>query len=710
VDSTPPGITAQWTETYIYSGKETNIYANISEENINTVWASFNFSTPNVTLRNSSTTVFNATFTAPRVGNYKFKIYANDSVGNLNNTMDWTEFSTTKPVALNQTQTLPSTALPYQTIRMTSELNATDSLREVHAYLYVPSGFSFLSNYSQNSSMGNFTTNQTKTAEWFLSTPITESTYNLNVTFTDGYSNQWNTSNSAIQITSSVGGGTTTIYDLSISGYPEVETTNNYYVEAYFKTNGSYSNSDSIFLTLVDAAGSTIVGPVSMTSKSTGIYNYSYTVGASVVEGQWKTMINATKNSQNYSDIQFWKVVGGPFDVRSITVVDSKVSSMNISVVTENTGGANKDLTLAWNLTREDTSALLDSGSDTFMVSSHSEKLWSVNPSTSYVGNVKITFLGTYSGTEKAGAYKTFATTSGVEYCGDGTCNNGENCSTCSSDCGSCSTTTGTGGGGGGGISKKLPEINFTKYESEILLTKNIEKNVSLKITNIGKAKMTEVSLELEGIDSKYYKIYPAKVDSIAVGESAEFGILFLIQDFVGEQNFNYLIKSKEITGKQIAKINVLQVKDYFVEELKKIRARIEILKIYTNNSNKINECENLTKILETEIEKEEFINAKNDLDKIDVCLKKIEGEINLSPEIKMEIPSNTFWIITWTLIGVLIILLFLIGYLIYRKLGVMGFLKESQEKYKNIKPEQIKKKTFDEKLKEIEDKLKETN
>lgn len=37
-----------------------------------------------------------------------------------------------------------------------------------------------------------------------------------------------------------------------------------------------------------------------------------------------------------------------------------------------------------------------------------------------------------------------------VLYCGDGTCNNGENCSTCSADCGACPPSGGGGGGGGG--------------------------------------------------------------------------------------------------------------------------------------------------------------------------------------------------------------------------------------------------------------------
>ena len=39
------------------------------------------------------------------------------------------------------------------------------------------------------------------------------------------------------------------------------------------------------------------------------------------------------------------------------------------------------------------------------------------------------------------------------EYCGDGTCNNGETCSSCASDCGACPVTPSPGGGSSGGAS-----------------------------------------------------------------------------------------------------------------------------------------------------------------------------------------------------------------------------------------------------------------
>ena len=49
-------------------------------------------------------------------------------------------------------------------------------------------------------------------------------------------------------------------------------------------------------------------------------------------------------------------------------------------------------------------------------------------------------------------------------YCGDGNCNNGESCSTCSSDCKSCpaGSPDSGGGGGGGGIKKQTQECDYS--------------------------------------------------------------------------------------------------------------------------------------------------------------------------------------------------------------------------------------------------------
>ena len=76
-------------------------------------------------------------------------------------------------------------------------------------------------------------------------------------------------------------------------------------------------------------------------------------------------------------------------------------------------------------------------------------------------------------------------------FCGDGTCNNDETCSTCSNDCGICPTTSSGGGGGGGSsggggggsstssTSKNDGGIVLLEQEEEIEEDKQVEENFS---------------------------------------------------------------------------------------------------------------------------------------------------------------------------------------------------------------------------------------
>jgi len=709
-DTTPPNITAQWIDSDIYSSKQIQIHANVSDPNINTVWVSIN-TTPqtNLTMTNTSATEYNITWMGIEAGNYQFKTWANDTIGNTNNSMSWQTFSITKPNATTQNEIAPSTALPYHTIKITTQLNATDSLRDVYAYLNVPDGFTFLSNYSQNTLLGNFTTNQTKTATWFVSVPITESTYTLNTTYTDYYSNIWNSSNFQIQVTSGIGG-----YILSVSGYPEVETSEIYYIEADFEQTGSYIDPDSISILIYDATGSLTVGPASMTKESTGIYNYSYTVGASATEGQWESIINATKSSTSYYANEFWKVVGGPFDVRTITIINSDISSLNISVITENTGGANKDLTLTWNLTRIDNNALLDSGSDTFMVPSNSQRIWAISPSTTYVGQVKITFIGYYSNTEKAGAYKTFSTTSGGAYCGDGICNNGESCSTCSQDCGTCPTEGGGGGGGGEAITPVIPEkgADFKIIsDDEIYLAKNIEKTVFLEIENTGNQILNNIVLDLGTLNKDFFIIKPIKINTLEIGEKKRFEINFLVSDFIGEYDFKFRIKSDELTKEKNSKIIVTSLEEFLEKEINRLKKRAKEIREKTNDKdilNKLNNCEEIILELESNVKKEEFINAKDNIKNADDCLNDVDDKIQKeAPIAKMEF--SWLWIITILLLILVVIALGFIIYVLYKKIGVIDFLRKKQEStpQKSKSSRELKKEEFNKRIQNIEDKLK---
>jgi len=681
-DNIAPNITAQWMEdSEIYSGESIEIYANVSDPNVQAVWVSINITSENLTMSNATAGIYNLTWIATTVGNHSFKVYANDTLGNINSSMPWQNFNITKPIASTQNETAPSTALPFHTIKITAQLNATDPLRDVDAYLNIPDGFTFLSDYPQNSPIGNFTANQTKTATWFVSVPITEATYALNVTYTDFYSNEWNSSNFQIQVTSATGSG----YDLWITGYPEVETSDNYFAQAEFTQAGTYTNPDSMIIKIYDASGSLIVGPASMTSESTGIYNYSYAIGASVTEGQWETIINATKSSVPYYANHFWKVVGGPFDVRDIVIDNSVASSLQISVTVENTGGANKDITMTWNLSRTDTGTVLDSGSDTVMVPASSEETYTINPSTSYVGQVKITFLGYYSETEKAGAYKTFSTTSGTTPPGD----------------------DGGGGGGGGGTVITPKKADFTIVaESTISLTKNIEKTVQLQIENTGAKDLNNILLELENLDPTYYTISPSSIVRLNTGDTEKFDIKFLITDFIGEKDFNYKVKTNEITKTQPGKIIVLSIKEYFLEEIKRLKEKIQETKNQITESQlltELKECETIVSELELNVEKEEFINAENNVKEADDCIDKVQDKIKIEvPTIKME---YWMWIIALLLL-LLLIALIAIAYILYKKFSVMNFIKARQQPTQSINQNIDKKEYLDKKIRNIENKL----
>jgi hypothetical protein len=714
IDTTEPAIISQWNDSDIHEGKSIQFYANVTDANIDTVWVSIN-TTPetNLTMINTTAITYNATWTATTQGTYQFKVYANDTIGNTNTSMAWQQFTIRAPNATTQNQQAPSTALPYHTIKITGELNATDSLTGVNAVLNTPTGFTFLSDYPQTNSLGNFNANQTKNTTWFVSVPITEATYTLNITYTDDYSNTWQSSNFNIQVTSAVGGGNF----VTVAGSPEVVTQTDYYVESYFTSSGTYTSADSMKIHIIDAGGSTIVGPSAdmNTEPTAGIYNYTYSVGASATEGIWETIINATKSSTPYYAHEFWKVTGGPFDVRTITVLNTDISNLNISVLSENTGGANKDMTMTWNLTRVDNNAVLDTGSETRMVPAGSTLTWYTSPTTTYVGQVKITFLGYYgpSFSEKAGAYSTFTTTDS-SVCGDAVCNGTETCSNCPTDCGACPTTPSTGGGGGGGgtTTKKVTgeadlEIDVEKL---IYLTKNIEKTITLKIKNTGEKTLTGINLDLEGLNKELYRITPSTITSLKPNEVGEFQITFLIRNFFGDYDFNYLINTNEIEKRESGKLSVLTMAEYFLKELERIRNRIQIFKDEIKDKDRLQEldtCEKIADTLESNIEKEEFISAEDNIKNADDCLDKFKPKETI--ELPSKIMDNLPLIIIIILLIILILVILIVIFILYKKLSLLNFMNNTKQKtstkVKSSTKDEVKKITssFEKRLERIE-------
>jgi hypothetical protein len=688
IDTTPPQIESQSIGSDIFSGKNSTISAEIIEPNINTVWAVINTTSETIVILTNHSGIFEGNFIAGVIGNYQFKVYANDTIGNLNDSMSWQEFNIRKPQALSQNELSPPIALPYNTIQITTELNATDSLKNVYAYLNLPSGFSLVSGYSQNNYLGNFSLGETKKATWLITTPLTESSYTLNATYTDAYSNSWNSSNMALQVTSAVGG-----YSLALSGYPETTVNKPYYAEASFTQSSVYVNPDSIKVSLYDPIGNLVIGPIAMSLKQTGNYNYTYNVPAGATAGLWQTIVNASKNSVNYISGQYWNLVGALFDVANVTVINSNVNSLDISVDTVNKGQGEADLTLQWNLTRVDNGQLLASDAETFAVS-QSTITKHYYPKTDYIGQVKMTFLGRYSTTETAGAYTIFSTTPAETPITP-------------------PITGGSTGGGGGGpiiqtpISAPLMNISF---DNNITLTKNIEKIIILKIINSGNTTLNNLILQITGINPEDYSISPSSILSITQGNSAEFKIKFLISDLQGEQDLSITIKSDEASKTINLKLNVLSMSDYFAQQLAQIYSRINLLmpKANDNQKQELSICKQTADSANQSLQKEEFINTQNFVKEADTCVSNVEDEINnvkSLPFTGIKMADYWVWIITWGLIALLIVVLIAIVYILWKKIGVASFIRNEGSVLPQEKPK-LERDFINKKIKDIQEEL----
>lgn len=119
--------------------------------------------------------------------------------------------------------------------------------------------------------------------------------------------------------------------------------------------------------------------------------------------------------SDNYDEDDCIALTPPTFDIHNIVIVDNIVPSLKITVQVENKGNVLVDITVNWVLIREDTGAVLDAGSDTFAISPHSVTTYTIQPTTSYVGLVRITFTG-----NGASAFEIFTTTSQITGGGGG--------------------------------------------------------------------------------------------------------------------------------------------------------------------------------------------------------------------------------------------------------------------------------------------------
>jgi len=326
---------------------------------------------------------------------------------------------------------------------------------------------------------------------------------------------------------------------------------------------------DSAVASLFDSLGNQILTDSPMTRVSVGKYVRNYTTSVSSNQGNWKWVVTISEDNNNISKDIFERLIGGPLDVRDITVIDNTIPDLEISVVIENTGEATFDVYVEWNLTRTDTGERLDSGLDTVRIDGNSEYVYTAKPDNiDYVGEVKITFIAYYSGTEKAGAYDIFNTQVGVT-----------------------TTTVAPGPGPGPGPAPGPPaappaapppgvaKIEIVKYPQEIAVERGWVKYPSVIVNNTGEVSLRDVVLSITGIPSSWYTIEPSKEDLLPVGDSVIFNIKLEVPISAEAGEYYGVIKvdSSQASDEKMFVLTVFESREELLDyEIKRLKREIQ--------------------------------------------------------------------------------------------------------------------------------------
>jgi hypothetical protein len=276
-------------------------------------------------------------------------------------------------------------------------------------------------------------------------------------------------------------------------------------------------DADSALVSLFDPVGNPILTNQPMTYMSTGRYMRWYNTSSSSNQGNWRWVVAISKDANTITKDIYTRLAGGPFDVRNINILDNTIPALEISVLVENTGEVSQDVYLEWNLTRTDTGESLDSGLDTFKVEGNSQRTHTVTPNTTYLGQVKITFLAYYSGTERAGAYDVFDTAEEPTPSPPGP-----------------EPTPGPEAPeapvGPVGPPPK-PEIEIVDYPQEITTEVGWAQYPSVTVNNTGTTVLHDVRVRIDGIPSTWYTVEPLMIPLLNPGVGKTFVINLLVPE-----------------------------------------------------------------------------------------------------------------------------------------------------------------------------------
>jgi len=440
---------------------------------------------------------------------------------------------------------------------------------------------------------------------------------------------------------------------------PSEEAVNNdLQVSATVKSGLTNIDPDSARASLYDSLGNLMINGslVSMNKNDVGLYSSNYSTSASSNQGNWKWVVNVTNAGNTIIKECFTRLVGGPFDVKNINVIDNSIPDLSISVDIENTGNVGQDVWVEWNLTRLDTGESLGAGSfggvtvyvGALSTLTHPVTLTGIN----YVGDVKITFVAYYSGTERAGAYETFTTTTAPV-----------------------APPTGAAAGEAISVAPPVTNLEITDYVKEILIERGWIQYLSVKVKNSGDEDLHNVEISIDGEKSYWFEVQTNKTD-LSKNETATF-MLKLYVPFDEEKGTYYFFlnaKSDETSTKKSFTTRVFTSRaEMILYQIQSLRDNINDLKEsadeaemggknVTSVKNLLSEAESLLDLAEDHVYNKMYDDATEKIREAENLIRKAEYELTIAPTIvtipPLAIPFE------WILIIILIIII--IGILLF--------------------------------------------
>ncbi len=243
-------------------------------------------------------------------------------------------------------------------------------------------------------------------------------------------------------------------------------------------------------------------------------------------------------------------------------------------------------------------------------------------------------------------------------YCGDGSCNNGETCSTCEVDCGECSASSSSGsssgGGSSGGGTSSYSSSASPLSVSEIPLMSlynGDKKNLEVNVKNSRYLFLDSCHLEATGGYSDW--ISSSDVRGLAGGEAHNFAFTLAVPEDVEAGNYSLTLNAVCQNDTKVIPLEIEVLERLFVFSLGNVE-RIsdkEIRVSYTlKEASGINQEIKLqfllfdssdTKIAESEVTKNISANEEGDFDEIIEIEPSFSGEVLLLVNLNSDVYSG---------------------------------------------------------------------